>query len=652
MHQTWYFPEDLGGEQKGLNDAGIEFFKSAGSLARETVQNSGDAHSGGAKPVTVKFHLRKVAKELFPGRTELASVIASAEKTSMSICQTPEQRAANGEAFFAAAKALLSAADVPVLQISDFNTTGLEGSEADQMKGWFRLVRKQGSTSMHGAGGGTFGIGQRAPFAYSDLRTVFYGTKTVDGTTKFIGKCILCTFKDGDDKIRREVGFWGTKKETGYGVNPLSDLSALEKIFRREAPGTDLFIAGFRRPDWVDDVLHSVFRNFFAAILHEKLIVEFDDDYTPFSRRVSKANLLDEIEALSTHIEQSERTTAEKRELSLELTATKFYIAALQEPHGGAPNKKTLSKLGDVSLYLKLDDQGPSRVAHMRRPRILVFDRVLRAGFRGYAAVFICDNDKGNKLLAELEDPAHQKWERQRKSGGAALVQELNSFIRDELQAVAGSQDNDAQEIPDLGKYLPADSDDATEIQLGGTQVTHKASAKESGKPTALDVRPTVTRIKQKKAAQRPVEEPGPSNGLEEGATGAGGHNDGQWGDGNGGDNAGTGEGQGGGAEPGLRNLRESDIDYRSFTDASGAIRLIVWARRAGTANLKLTGAGIAGKVDLRLLAAEDENGVGLSFQGNVLQGIVLNPNIRRRLMVRLDQPGRVALSVGVASNE
>src|SRR4051794_12288886 len=165
MATRWYFPPDLGGEQNGLNDAGIEFFKSAGSLARETVQNSGDAHDGSENPVRVRFLLKKLPRNQFPGVDELRAILVSARKFVQEVCTTPEEREANGETFFANALEVIGDQSIPILKISDFNTTGLEGDESQPMKGWYRLVRKQGTTAMHGAGGGTFGIGQRAPFA-------------------------------------------------------------------------------------------------------------------------------------------------------------------------------------------------------------------------------------------------------------------------------------------------------------------------------------------------------------------------------------------------------------------------------------------------------------------------------------------------------
>jgi hypothetical protein len=652
--QHWYFPEDRGGEQNGLNDAGIEFFKSAGSLARETVQNSGDAHNGGAHPVTVRFHLRKVARAQLPGSAELKSVISNARDFSMSVCTTAEQKAANGEEFFKNALTLLDSDFIPVLQIADFNTTGLEGTEADQMKGWYRLVRKQGTTSMHGAGGGTFGIGQRAPFAYSQLRTVFYGTRTQDGVCKFIGKSILCSFRDTENNLRRAVGFWGTKKEQDYGVNPLSDLGKVASVFKREAPGTDLFIAGFQQgAEWLDDVLHSVIRNFFAALLHNKLVVDFEDDFTGRKVRLNSTELSKELLALRVRVDASERSAAEKRELISELDATTQYQKALAETHDGEPIRAQLPKLGEVALYVVLDDAAPSRVAYMRRPRILVFDRTQKAGLRGYAGVFICETETGNRLLAELEDPAHSKWDRQRRTHGASVLAELNGFVRDALKKIAGTQDNQAQDVPELGKFLPAESDEAAELTLGGTKVSHKQTPQETGHVAAKEIaKKTVTKLKRRPIVQA-SEEPGPSDGDEEGNTGGGGRTetDDAGGDLGGGGEPGTGVGESGGAATAPRSLKDTDIDFRSFTMPSGAVQFIVRSRKAGTADITIQGAGVSGSVPVSIESAEDERGVALAASDGTIRGLLFEKDTPRRLLVRLRQGGRMAVSMGVMNN-
>ena len=122
MATGWFFPPNSGGEESGLNDAGIQAFKTSGSLARETLQNSGDAHDPrSAAPVRVTFTKLLLDHHDFPGAHELLRTIRQARNYILGQC-TREQRRQNGEDFFDAAVDLLSGRRMPVLRISDFNT--------------------------------------------------------------------------------------------------------------------------------------------------------------------------------------------------------------------------------------------------------------------------------------------------------------------------------------------------------------------------------------------------------------------------------------------------------------------------------------------------------------------------------------------------
>ena len=83
--------------------------------------------------------------------------------------------------FFERAKKVVEKKNVSVLRISDFNTKGLTGSDKDYNTPWQNLVKASGVSDKGDDAGGSFGIGKSAPFACSDLRTVFYATQDVNG---------------------------------------------------------------------------------------------------------------------------------------------------------------------------------------------------------------------------------------------------------------------------------------------------------------------------------------------------------------------------------------------------------------------------------------------------------------------------------------
>ena len=159
----WNFAKNDGGRETGFHDAGVETFKGNFDryLAREVIQNSLDARKDYKKPVRVRFGLRQLK------RTEIPDI--DALKSALSRCADywkPDERA---RAFFANAEKLSKQKEIPALQISDYNTSGVLGSDTERGKNWYNLIRCAGSSPKGGGEGGSFGIGKNAPFAASRM---------------------------------------------------------------------------------------------------------------------------------------------------------------------------------------------------------------------------------------------------------------------------------------------------------------------------------------------------------------------------------------------------------------------------------------------------------------------------------------------------
>ena len=58
-----------------------------------------------------------------------------------------------------------------------------------------RLTKSSGSSDKKGPAGGSFGIGKFAPFACSDLFTVFYNTYDIEDECAYQGVSRLVTFE-------------------------------------------------------------------------------------------------------------------------------------------------------------------------------------------------------------------------------------------------------------------------------------------------------------------------------------------------------------------------------------------------------------------------------------------------------------------------
>lgn len=105
------------------------------------------------------------------------------------------------------------------MRISDFNTTGLLGSAEEYNSPWTNLTKSSGASDKVGSQGGSFGIGKFAPFACSDLRTVFYSTKDKDGEKASQGVARLTSFKKSDEDTAQGIGFYGEPSKN----NPMKE---------------------------------------------------------------------------------------------------------------------------------------------------------------------------------------------------------------------------------------------------------------------------------------------------------------------------------------------------------------------------------------------------------------------------------------------
>ena len=269
----WRFPPTNGGRVDGFNDPGIAHFSGSplSSLARETIQNSLDAPGTLGTPVHVSFELIDLPPEDL-GRDELADAIGA--------CNLEAQGDPMAGPALDAARELINGNTITCLRVSDRNTTGLRGNQ------WRALVKMQGVSLKPGVdgAGGSHGIGKYAPFAVSDLRTVFYWTcYQEDGkdVEYFQGRSVLMSHKNRDGETQG-TGFYGIKEDcrelAGNGIPERFRVLATQGY---PVHGTSLTIAGFRAShDWRRNIASSVVENFFYAIRIGALsvIVEPDSD--------------------------------------------------------------------------------------------------------------------------------------------------------------------------------------------------------------------------------------------------------------------------------------------------------------------------------------------------------------------------------------
>jgi len=446
----WDFVSTGGGDEDGPNNTKIEYFAGDHNyyLAREIIQNSLDARKNKSQAVTVVFNLEYFSHDNFPGYGQLLEILYK-EKEYWSENEKAQQ-------LLTRAIKCLKQQEIPVLRVSDFNTTGLNGSDDDKKGGWYSLVRSTGN-SPKPTGGGSFGIGKGAPFAASDLRIVFYATKNESSVSAFQGKAELVSYiEDGD--VKRGVGSFG------LGQKSVRDLKNIPETFWRKIQGTDIIIAGYKNEKgWEDELMKSVLRNFWYAIFKNELEVKVGE---------TKIN--------SNNLEQflTKYFIAEKYRDDVKPTGNplQYYLAV----NRGKQFSQKLSTLGECSFYFFETDEYLNHVAMMRKSHMIISSRAFR--FPGnYAGVFICDNDKGDIELRKMEPPEHDEWDFNRNpENGKVIYSEITTFIRECLEKSKIIIKTEYSEIPDMYKYLPDNEDGETGDGSGQNAYTGNESFEET----------------------------------------------------------------------------------------------------------------------------------------------------------------------------
>jgi hypothetical protein len=184
----WFFQRNDHGQDNGYSDPGVETYK--GNIyyyiAREIIQNSIDARNPkSSKPVVVEYESTTVERGKIPDMDALQDAFRR--------CASFWEIDPKGKAFFEKAARLAAAATISVLKVSDSNTTGVAGGDAERGTDWYNLVRCRGASSKAPDAGGAFGLGKDAPFAASYIRTVLYSTNTGSGQCAFQGVARLAT---------------------------------------------------------------------------------------------------------------------------------------------------------------------------------------------------------------------------------------------------------------------------------------------------------------------------------------------------------------------------------------------------------------------------------------------------------------------------
>ncbi len=601
----WRFPPTNGGQADAFNDAGIAHFNGLpmASLARETLQNSLDARDDMGIPVHVSFELVPLSPEDI-GLDELAEAIDACEQVA-----GDDPMAKHG---LEAARGVIGENTITCLRVSDSNTTGLRGDQ------WRTLVKMKGLSLKPGVegAGGSHGFGKYAPFAVSDLRTVFYWTfyqENGQAVEHFQGKSVLMSHQ-GNEGETQGTGFYGIKQ----GCLELEGEQVPER-FRvltkagRAVQGTSVTIAGFRADqNWRRNIAASVVGNFFHAIHNGSLSVIVEPD--------ADSDLLDidqtSLEAWFADLLENEAGPEDPENANWgAVRQAQMFCQIIKET---SPTSETQDPdLGHCRLWVRVGDGLPSKVALVRRTGMLVTTEQIGLirfpRFRDFAAVCVFEDPTGNELLRGMENPQHDKFEPDRlpesdRARGRRVLNRITRWIRDEVRKSAGPTESPGSTVlSELAVYLPypypdEPFDDVNREGEGTDEPGFGDRVKVNLKPVR---RPTPTGLPDDEedggdaAGDDTGSDGGASTGESSGEGGNGGEGEG---DGNGG------AGSGGGSKPKSKRIPVSNVRMLAIEGRENTYRISFRADGSGIAKLDLEEAGDSSAIRRNDIRAVDND--------------------------------------------
>lgn len=465
----WDFPLLGNGNESGSNIAAITMFKGAGvmdGLAREVCQNSLDAKDktlDDSIPVRVKFELHHICKKDYP----MFEGYESAIRRSREYWEGSPLKTEKMISFLDSIEKALSNEMIPVLVMSDYNTTGLRGVNAveGEKSYWDLLVNTEGiSIKDDKSSAGSYGIGKNAPFAYSALNLVFYNTLAVDGSRAFEGVARLATTTreyKGQKRKTQPIGkyLYVEDEFTGRPILPKdhSEIAAYAAFDRKECEyGTDVAVFGFKEEDysdWEALIATAIIKNFVLSLYNNKLDVVIKSDSICYE--INQANL--------------EKLLFDQFKDVPELKYTKQIYKTVKEPDKPAVSVK-IAEDGDLTLYVKYSETYSQSLSRFRSTGMLI--NTTTGDVLPHFSVVIVVNDIGEKKLSttlrEAEPPQHTEWKAKNITDNRPLHNLAAKYIREIGKAVQRVLDDydqvDPENIVDggIGSYLPDVTGDAT----------------------------------------------------------------------------------------------------------------------------------------------------------------------------------------------
>ena len=486
----WEFPGGYGLTPTGSNGAGIETFLDniPMSLTREVLQNSIDAHQKNIdEPVRVEFKFEKIQAKEILGEDELINdILPKAENF------WKEKNNADTLHYLKTFKSVLTSKTIDMLVISDYNTTGLNNQNFASLVEGDGYSEKADETSA-----GSKGIGKAAPFAASNLRTVFYNIMSTHDGNKFAGVINFVSYRD-DEKVPFDGA--PTTYITQARGRLCSNIEAPERFTQsRQEYGTDLFVMGLKKiENWKEKIILAVLNNFLVALQNNKLEVVVGDE------KINKLTLSGYLRSIKETLKIGDYNLSTD-ERNTFFNTYSYYLALSSEnnkrfsiPEEWVDEYSFIEDTNEAALYLVLDEEHPTRrVLQTRRSGMTIFERNRINGSIPFSGVFYATGHKLNVFLKKLENVNHDNWSTDREDDSnrkksEQFLKALYHWYKEKVEECFGSEDGEAIKAFGLNELLPmmAPKDgDADKIKDSGitSRVSNVEIKAKVSKPSVTD---------------------------------------------------------------------------------------------------------------------------------------------------------------------
>jgi hypothetical protein len=426
----------LGGAKRGPKDANIQYFngdyiEKIDILVRETIQNPLD-HPLTDEPVKIIYRQRYIDTNEIPNREDLLITMKALRNGISAYKKSDIGIAADFENFYSRAIKALENKQIGILQVSDYNTTGLTGSRSDLRSAIGRFLGGVGWWDDGSTGGGSGGIGKFAPFRFSGVNFCLYSSFNINDEYIYYGWGTNFYHEHKGIPYTGEM-IMGEKIVGDFDVKKLQHPFEGGFLSERTELGTDVFALDFIKDqqgtvEWGKEMTKAVIRNFFGAIIDGKLIVEIDE-YNKNKLIIDKSTIEDHLDLFRADLFSNDKDFIAD---GYTVEATKCYLEG--EQFNSKPNETKI--LGDCFIKILQNDEASRYFTYMRGPRMLIKTEKVRSGDLGFSGVFVCHSKKGNEILRRLEDSHHKDWKFE-SFEDKKVRKEISDFVKRVIEEVA-----------------------------------------------------------------------------------------------------------------------------------------------------------------------------------------------------------------------